>query len=587
MCYSNFLLRCVLLIFLELVFACRTYSQAPYSQTQSAGPVGRTNAVLNGMTVPRGSATVAWFEYGLDMSYGASTPALDASNGQQVIRISSPIYDLSASTVYHFRLVASNSFGVSVGADAILVTGTKTATYADPVRGYADVPPGLTNLVKIACGHGHCLGITTEGNVVGWFGVISAYYPAVGQTTIPLGLTNVVAVAAGFSHSLALLPDGTVAIWGKYINAQQPVFVPTNLTNVIAIAGGDSHCLALKRDGSIVGWGDNSYGQITIPAAATNIVAISAGSTHSIALRADGKVLGWGSSFSISAIPPANLTNVVAIASETWHNLALQRNGVVVAWGDSSGGKTTVPASATNIVAIAAGFTYSLSVKSNSTLSAWGAPGFVTNLPSMATNVIAIAGGDYHATILTPQNLPPLSFSIVSAGLWNADLLLTLFGKDPNGDLLTSQVSTLPGRGTLYQFNGTGRGSPITNVNTIVTDPSNRVIFAPDIDSIGAPYTTFTYITSDGEFSSPPSTFTINVVPPPVLHADGFGTNSNGAFSLSFDGLIGVGYVVRASTDFSNWTSVGRATESPPGHFAFNDTNAKNFLWRYYSVFPH
>jgi len=80
---------------------------------------------------------------------------------------------------------------------------------------------------------------------------------------VPAGLTNIVAIAAGGGHCLALSNNGTVAAWGAN-NAGQ-CSVPAGLSNVMAIAAGWEHSVALKNDGGIVEWGDNSSGQTNVP----------------------------------------------------------------------------------------------------------------------------------------------------------------------------------------------------------------------------------------------------------------------------------------------------------------------------------
>src|SRR5689334_21304488 len=82
--------------------------QLPQVSTQPAAPIGPVNATLNGMVVPLGGATEAWFEWGNDSNYGNSTFPTNLSVGGQVGRLSSPIGGLSPSDVYHYHVVASN-----------------------------------------------------------------------------------------------------------------------------------------------------------------------------------------------------------------------------------------------------------------------------------------------------------------------------------------------------------------------------------------------------------------------------------------------------------------------------------------------
>jgi hypothetical protein len=403
-----------------------------------------------------------------------------------------------------------------------------------------------------------------------------------GQTNVPAGLSNVVEVAGGWVHSLALRQDGTVSAWGEYIDSSRAAYVPAGLSNVIAIAGGDSHSLALKSDGTVVGWGDNFNGQISVPSKLTNVVAIAAGSTHSLALRADGTVAAWGQDFG-NPTPPSGLSNVVAISSESWHNLALRSNRTVVAWGDNTYGQSNVPGGLSNVVGIAEGFNHSLALKADGSIVAWGDASYVTNVPAALSNVVAVSSGDYHSLALAPGNLPPLALAKSATGAVNTDLIISLIGWDPNGDALSFRITSPPTNGTLYQYTGSGRGDPITAPDTPVSDPL-RVLFSPSLDALGAPYTTFGFSTSDGQYDSPSGLVTVTVLPPPLVQTASFVQVSNAGFALGFDGLSNAAYAVQTSTNLVNWSRLGTVSQPSPGQFFFLDTDATNRPQRFYRI---
>src|SRR5262249_52314537 len=119
----------------------------------------------------------------------------------------------------------------------------------------------------------------------------------------PAGLSNVVAIASGGGHCLALKPDGTVFGWGDN-DSGQALGVASNslghlvfgtvaiggqvLSNVVAIAAGSRCSLALRKDGTVVGWGSNGFHQTDVPAGLTNVVAIAAGENFCLALTTNG-----------------------------------------------------------------------------------------------------------------------------------------------------------------------------------------------------------------------------------------------------------------------------------------------------------
>jgi Regulator of chromosome condensation (RCC1) repeat len=578
----------VRVVSLLMLAAAPALSQSPWAATQPAGPVGQAGATLNGMATARGYATAAWFEWGGDASYGHATTLTNIGTNRQVARVSAPIDGLAPGTTCHYRLVASNDFGTAFGADNVFTTGMKGATWNDPSGSsgnYPAIPRGLTNIVGQACGHVHSLAITSDGAVVTWGVGIPYFWDNYGQTNVPADLSNIVAVAGGWVHSLALRQDGTVCAWGTYLGSViQPAYVPSGLSNVVAIAGGDAHSLALKSDGTVVGWGDNSFQQIAVPHGLTNVVAIAAGSAHSLALKADGKVVAWGRYPGyVIQTPPSDLSNVVAIAAETWHNLALRRDGTVVAWGANTDGQSSVPAGLSNVLAIAAGLEHSLALKTDGTLVAWGNAAYVTNVPAGLSSVIAISSGDYHSLALTPVNLPPRALAHSAAGALNTDVIISLEGWDPNGDALSFRISSPPTNGTLYQYTGSGRGDPITARDTPVSN-ALWVLFSPSLDSLGAPYTTFGFSASDGQYDSLPALATVTILPPLLVQAAGFVQSSNAGFALSFDGLSNAAYSVQASTNLVNWSRIGAASQPSPGQFFFLDTGATNRPQRFYRV---
>jgi hypothetical protein len=86
-------------------------------ETLGAGSIGSTNATLNGLVNPEGTNTSAWFEWGLTTSYGNITPAQLLGSSTPTTNISQGLTGLTTGVAYHFRVVASNSFGINFGKD--------------------------------------------------------------------------------------------------------------------------------------------------------------------------------------------------------------------------------------------------------------------------------------------------------------------------------------------------------------------------------------------------------------------------------------------------------------------------------------
>jgi hypothetical protein len=144
----------------------------PVVITNPATYIASFSATLNGSLNPRGSTTTVYFQYGLTTSYGSATP-VQTQTGNTVRAISANINGLSASTVYHFRIVAHNSGGTSFGIDRTFTTlsatgspvvitspATLIASFSATLNGSLD-PHGLTTNVYFQYGTTTSYGLTT------------------------------------------------------------------------------------------------------------------------------------------------------------------------------------------------------------------------------------------------------------------------------------------------------------------------------------------------------------------------------------------------------------------------------------------
>lgn len=97
------------------------------AQTDPATAITLTAATLNGSLDPEGFATTYHFEYGPTTSYGTSTATVNAGSDPGATPVSTGIASLTPGTVYHFRLVATNSFGTTMGSDETFRASTGPA----------------------------------------------------------------------------------------------------------------------------------------------------------------------------------------------------------------------------------------------------------------------------------------------------------------------------------------------------------------------------------------------------------------------------------------------------------------------------
>jgi phosphodiesterase/alkaline phosphatase D-like protein len=97
-------------------------ASSPAVTTGTHSHVTDTGAVLHGTVNPNGSATTYYFQWGLTTAYGVQSVAHSAGHGTRAVSVSAPATGLIPGTAYHYRLVATNAAGTTVGADRTLTS---------------------------------------------------------------------------------------------------------------------------------------------------------------------------------------------------------------------------------------------------------------------------------------------------------------------------------------------------------------------------------------------------------------------------------------------------------------------------------
>lgn len=92
-------------------------SGAPSVSTGDATSLAPTSATLTGAVTPNGLSTTWWFEYGTTTGYGSKTGSHAAGSASTESKVSLAVKSLKIGTAYHYRLVAQNASGKTVGDD--------------------------------------------------------------------------------------------------------------------------------------------------------------------------------------------------------------------------------------------------------------------------------------------------------------------------------------------------------------------------------------------------------------------------------------------------------------------------------------
>lgn len=173
-------------------------ASSPAVTTGSASNINQMNALLHGSVNPNGAATTYFFQWGLTTNYGFNGKTKSAGSGTRFVSVSEFAADLLPGTVYHYRLVAQSSLGLSVGHDRTF----KTAGHPLPgaVTGGAS---SITTSSAVVGGE-----IVTNGQNTGYYfqyGPAAGNYPS--QTTH--ASVNGSSTPSAVSAPIAFLSPGT------------------------------------------------------------------------------------------------------------------------------------------------------------------------------------------------------------------------------------------------------------------------------------------------------------------------------------------------------------------------------------------
>ena len=102
-----------------------THGGKPAIETKGALSIGYTEAELNARIDAKGTPTTFYFEYGTSEEYGSSTPEVSAGSGVAFVSKSAALTGLAPGTLYHYRVLATNSYGTTYGADQTFSTGVE------------------------------------------------------------------------------------------------------------------------------------------------------------------------------------------------------------------------------------------------------------------------------------------------------------------------------------------------------------------------------------------------------------------------------------------------------------------------------
>jgi uncharacterized delta-60 repeat protein len=603
----------------------------PAVTTLAASNITTTEATLNGSANPSNATTVAWFDYGPTASYGSSSAITNVGNGSNSVAVAVSIGLLSPGTTYHYRLVATNCVGATLGGDLTFQTVPLTPP-AD------DFNPGADGLIN-------ALALQPDGKIL----VGGAFVSLAGQPRSRIARLNADGTLdAGFNpgansdvYALVVQADGRIVVGGAFTSLgggtrSRIGRLNTDGTQDIGFSPGansDVYALVVQPDGKIVvgGYfttlGGGTRNRIArLNADGTLDVAFSPGAddrVNSLAVQADGKILVGGSFSTLGGQPRDYLGRLNADGTldvgfdpgaDDWvYSLAVQADGKILVggWFSTLGGQTR------NCIA---------RLNTDGTADSGFSPGANDEVDSLAVQADGkiLVGGNFTTLGGQTRNY---------VGRLNADGVVDA-GFDPGADgwvyslavqadgkiLVGGSFSTLRGQprlriGRLYNSAPATQslmydGSTITWLRGGTSPEVWRAIFEASPNG-----TNWSSLGAGLRISGGWQLANITVTPGSTLRArgqvaGGYGNASawfietlltvpglprpticdcarlgNGCFQLHFIGQTGVVYTVEASFNLTGWTAIGVATETAtPGTFEFTDPDAPNHQQCYYRL---
>ncbi|MHB1809623.1 MAG: hypothetical protein ACYCU0_10015 [Solirubrobacteraceae bacterium] len=117
---------CVAVTAFSSIAGTTTTIAAPSASTGRAQALSETEESLSAAVTPNGDrVTSCVFEYGTTSGYGSSAPCTpEAGDGAAPVAVAATVSGLTPSAVYHYRIVAENSYGRIDGEDSTFTAGS-------------------------------------------------------------------------------------------------------------------------------------------------------------------------------------------------------------------------------------------------------------------------------------------------------------------------------------------------------------------------------------------------------------------------------------------------------------------------------
>lgn len=170
----------------------------PRVKDVTATDVRYQHATLSGVVIPNGALTLAWFEYGLDTSYGVATAPQAVGEGALPVGVTNELANLETAVTFHFRLVAENAAGMVSSPDATFLI-PNTAPLLSPTTTRVITFPNVSAAALAV----FVSDLETPAELLEFTAVVA---PMSGQNTNLLAPSGIVLGGSGTNRTVTLTP---------------------------------------------------------------------------------------------------------------------------------------------------------------------------------------------------------------------------------------------------------------------------------------------------------------------------------------------------------------------------------------------
>ena len=378
----------------------------------------------------------------------AALPAASANKGRMIYLQDRCSYRLSDGVTWTSDFIVTQNYLLySWGNNQFGRLGDNTTvSKSSPVS----VVGGFTNWCQVGAGHGHSVGLRSNGTLWAWgcggYGRLgnNSTVSASSPVSVVGGFTDWCLLDVGCAHNVAIRTNGTLWAWGvgtsgqlgnnAAVNTSSPVSVVGGFTDWCQASAGSIHTVGLRANGTVWTWGGNTSAQlgdntivnksspVSVVGGFTDWCQVSASATHTSAIRTNGTLWGWGNngggklgnnsgsqtSSPVSAI--GGFTDWCQVSAGSLHTVAVRRNGTLWAMGYNSQGvlgDNTIVAKSSP-VSVVGGFTdwcrvsvpksgaHTLALRTNGSLWAWGCANYGQlgdNTTVSKSSPVSVVGG--------------------------------------------------------------------------------------------------------------------------------------------------------------------------------------------------